>query len=115
MPSKTATVRVGVKGALMMARHPSVRRATVRAAKPPAKVGRRVGKIVVRRKARTQLEQLAANGRTLGSFAVIYGPMAAEVFGLVQAPKPERRAPAFAAGVAVGAGAMYVVNGITRT
>jgi hypothetical protein len=114
MPSKTAKVRVGMRGALMMARHPSVRRATLRAAKPPAKVGWRVGKVVVRRRARTQFGQLAANGRTLASFAVIYGPMAAEVFGLVQAPEPKRRAPAFAAGVAVGAGAMYVVNRTTR-
>ena len=63
MPSRTAKVRVGVKGALAMARHPTVRRATLRAAKPPAKVGWRVGIVVVRRKARTQLEQLAANGR----------------------------------------------------
>ncbi len=115
MPSRTAKVQVGAKGALMMTRHPSVRRATLRAAKPPAKVGWRVGKVVVRRKARTQLEQLAANGRTLASFAVIYGPMAAEVFGLVQAPKPKRRAPAFAGGVAVGAGAMYVLNRTTRS
>jgi hypothetical protein len=110
MPSKTAKARVGVKGGLTMARHPTVRRATLRTTKPPAKVGWRVGTVVVSRRARTQREQLAANGRTLASFAIIYGPMAAEVFGLVQAPKPTRRVPAFAAGVLVGAGAMYVLN-----
>jgi hypothetical protein len=57
------------------------------------------------------MERLGAAGRTVGSFAVIYGPMAAEVFGLVEAPKSKRQAPAFVAGVLIGAGAMYVLSG----
>jgi len=54
------------------------------------------------------MKRLGAAGRTVGSFAVIYGPTVAEVFGLVEPPKPKRRAPAFLAGVVIGAGAMYV-------
>ena len=105
MPSKTATVRVGGKGAVAMVRHPMLRRATVKAGTPPAKLGWRVAKIVVRRKVVAQVERVGDAGRTAGALAVVYGPMAAEVFGLVEAPKPRRRAPAFAAGVALGAGA----------
>jgi hypothetical protein len=36
--------------------------------------------------------------------------MIAEVFGLVEEPQRKRRAPAFAAGVVAGAGALYVLN-----
>jgi hypothetical protein len=105
MPSKTATVRATGKGAGAMVRHPTLRRVTVRAAIPPAKLGWRVVKVVVRRKVVAQVERVGAAGRTAGALVVVYGPMAAEVFGLVEAPKPTRRAPAFAAGVALGAGA----------
>jgi hypothetical protein len=35
--------------------------------------------------------------------------MAAEVLGLADAPKPKRRAPAFAAGAVTGAGATYLL------
>ena len=103
MPSKSTTARWGAKGAVAVARHPTLRRS----AAPPAKLGWQVGKVVVRRKVRAQMERLGDAGRTVGSFAVIYGPMMAEVFGLVEAPKPKRRAPVFVTGVAIGAGAMY--------
>jgi len=105
---------MGAKGAVTMARHPTLRRATVRAATPPTKLGWRVGRVVVRRKARAKAERLGAAGRTAASFAVIYGPMAAEVFGLVEAPKPKRRAPAFAAGVVIGAGLFYALSRVNR-
>jgi hypothetical protein len=102
-------VRIAAKGGLTMARHPTLRRATVRAAKPPAKAGWRVGKVIVVRKARTRLEELGSASRTAALFAVIYGPMAAEVFGLVDAPKRNRRTPAFAAGLVTGGAAGYVL------
>ncbi len=97
-----------------MARRPTLRRATVRVGTPPATLGWRFGKVVVRRKARAKAERLGATGRTVASFVVIYGPMAAEVFGLVEAPKPKRRAPAFAAGVVIGAGLFYALSRINR-
>jgi hypothetical protein len=104
---ETATVRMGAQ---VTTRDHTLRRWSLRAAKPPAKLGWRIGRIVVRRRARARIERLEATARTVASFAVIYGPMAAEVFGLVEAPKPKRRAPAFAAGVVIGAGAMYVLK-----
>jgi hypothetical protein len=106
MPSKTTKARMGAKGAVAMARHPTLRRA----AAPPAKLGWHVGRVVVRRKGRAQIERLGGAGRTVGSFAVIYGPMVAEVFGLIEAPQPRRRAQAFVAGVVIGAGAGYVLG-----
>jgi hypothetical protein len=109
MPS-TTKARLGAKGAVVMARHPTLRRATVRAAAPPAKVGWRVGKVVAKRKVRAQAERVGAAAQTAGALVAIYGPMAVEVFGLVEAPKPRRRVPVFAAGVAIGAGALYVLN-----
>jgi hypothetical protein len=93
-----------------MARHPTLRRATVRAATPPAKIGWRVGKVVAKRKVRAQAERVGAAAKTVGALMAVYGPMAVEVFGLVEAPKPRRRVPVFAAGVAIGAGAVYVLN-----
>jgi hypothetical protein len=115
MPSNTAKARMAAQSGRTMARHPTLRRATVRAAKPPAKLGWRVGIVVVRRKARARFERLGATGRTVASLALIYGPMTAEVFGLLEAPKPKRRTPAFAAGVMTGAGAMYFLTRHTRT
>jgi hypothetical protein len=106
MPSKKTQARMGAKAAVAMARHPTLRRATA----PPARFGWYVGKVVVRRKARTQMDRLGVAGRTVGSFAVIYGPMVAEVFGLVEPPKPNRRAEAFVAGVMIGAGATYALS-----
>jgi hypothetical protein len=107
MPSKAATARIGAKGVVAITRRPTLRRMTVRVGTPPAKL---VGKVIVRRKARGQIERLVAAGRTVGALAVVYGPMTAEVFGLVEPPKPKRRAPAFVAGVAIGAGAVYVLS-----
>jgi len=110
MPSKTAKAGIGGATAVAMIRHPTLRRTTVRGGKPAAKAGWRVGKIVVRRRARSRIERLGAKSKTVASFVVIYGSIAAEVFGLVEAPMPKRRAPAFLAGIAVGSGATYVLN-----
>ncbi len=66
-----------------------------------------MGKAAGKRKARRQARQLGGVSRTIGAAAQVYGPMAADVLGLAQTPKPKRRLPAFAAGLAIGAGAAY--------
>lgn len=114
MVSKTTKARLGAKGAVALARHPTLRWVTVRAGVPTAKLGLGVGKIVAKRKARGQVVRLVCAGRTVGELAIIYGPMAAEVFGLVEAPKPKRRTPAFAAGVVIGAGGLYLLTRDSR-
>jgi hypothetical protein len=100
--SDKTKARVAVKGATVVARNPALRRAAVRAGAPPAK-------IVARRTVRSHLARVGSAGKTVGSLVVIYGPIAAEALGLIDTPKPTRRAPAFAAGAVTGALAAYVV------
>jgi len=95
MPSNATKLRIGAKGAVAIARRPALRRL--------------VGRVILPRKTRGQIERLVAAGRTVGEIVVIYGPMTAEVLGLVEPPKPKRRAPAFVAGVMIGAGAAFVL------
>jgi hypothetical protein len=101
--SNKTKARLGVKGAAIVAGNPRLRRAAVRAGAPPAKV-------IARRTVRNQLERLGTAGKTVGSVVVIYGPIAAEAFGLVEPPKRRRRGPAFAAGAITGAVTAYVVT-----
>ena len=96
MPSNATKLRVSAKGAVAIARNPVLRRL--------------VARIVITRKARGRIERFVDAGRTAGEIVVIYGPMAAEVLGLVEPPKRKRRAPAFAALIVIGAGAVYVLN-----
>jgi hypothetical protein len=48
--------------------------------------------------------------RSAGETLVTYGPQAAQNLGLVEVPKPKRTAPRVAAGVVIGAGAMYFLE-----
>ncbi len=106
MPSKTTAAKAAAKGATKLARSRTARRA----AKPPAKAAWFVGKRVAKRKARKQVRRYGEAARTARSAVLIYGPMIAEVLGMVEQPKPRRRFPAFLAGVALGAGLMYVAR-----
>jgi hypothetical protein len=110
----------------------------MRAARPPVKAGWKAGKVMAKRKVRRQVgglgervetlgdqfgrlgdqfgrlgdrvEQLGDAARLVGQMAIVYGPPAAEVFGLIEAPKPRRTAPAFVVGIAVGATAVYFLE-----
>jgi hypothetical protein len=104
--SKKTKAKMGARGAAAVASRPTLRRASA----PTAKVGWRVGKVVAKRKVGGHAQRLGTAGKMAGSMALVYGPMAAEVFGLVDAPKPRRRAPVFAAGVVTGAGATYLLT-----
>ena len=106
MPSTTTAANAGAKGATKGARN----RAARRAAKPGAKATWFVGKKVAKRKARKHARRYGDVARTAWSAALIYGPMAAEVLGVVEQPKHRRRSPAFLAGIAVGGGLMYLAG-----
>jgi hypothetical protein len=106
MPSKTTAAKAGGKGAVKVARNRPARRA----AKPAAKATWFVGKKVAKRKASKHARRYGDVAHTAASAALIYGPMAAEVFGLVEPPKPTRRFPAFLAGTVIGAGLMYLAG-----
>ena len=105
MPSKTTAGKARAKGATKVARNPTPRRA-----KPAAKAIWFVGKKVAKRKARKHARRYGDAARTAWSAALIYGPMAAEMLGVVEQPKPRRRFPAFLAGMAVGGGLMYLAG-----
>ena len=102
MPSKTTAANTGAKGATKGTRH--------RAARGAAKATWFVGKKVAKRKARKHARRYGDVARTAWSAALIYGPMAAEVLGVVEQPKHRRRFPAFLAGIAVGGGLMYLAG-----
>jgi hypothetical protein len=110
MPSKTTTAKAGAKGAAKVARSGTARRA----AKPAAKATWVVGKKVAKRKAKKHARRYSDAARTAWAATLIYGPMAADLLGLIEQPKPRRRFPAFLAGIAVGAGVVYVA-GRSRT
>jgi hypothetical protein len=110
MPSKKTSAKLGAKGAIAMARHPTLRRATARAARPGAKVGWRLGKLVAKRKAREQFEQLGSMARTTTALWVVYGVPAAKALGLIEPPKPRRTGRALVTGIVIGAAAVYFLE-----
>ena len=106
MVSKKTKARAGVKGAKLVARHPMLRRATLRAARP-------AGNMIVKRRVRRQVDPLGDTARTIGDIVfvlVVYGPELARELGLVQAPQRKRTVLLIAVGVAVGAGAVYLLK-----
>jgi hypothetical protein len=103
-PSKTTATKPRANGAAKDVRNRSARRAS----KPAAKATWFVGKKVAKRKARKHARRYSDAARMVWSAALIYGPMAAEVLGAVEQPKPRRRLPPFLAGIAVGASIMYL-------
>jgi len=106
MPSKTTAAKAGAKGVTKVARNPTARQA----AKPAAKATWFVAKKVAKHKASEYARHYGDAAHTAWSIALIYGPMAAEALGLVEQPKPRRRLPAFLAGIAMGAGLMYLAG-----
>jgi hypothetical protein len=103
MVSTKTKAKAGVKGTQVVARHPMIRRGTVKA-------GWTAGKYVAKRKAQSQYERLGpvaqAIGETVMVVAVVW-PQIAQELGLVETPKRRSAVPAVAAGVVIGAGAVY--------
>jgi len=97
---KSTQLKVGAKAAKTAAKHP-------RQSIPAAKVAIRLAAPVVMRKVLSSAQQIGTTTRETVVYLVTYGPPAAENLGLVQRPKPKRTSPRVAAGVLIGAGAMY--------
>jgi hypothetical protein len=104
--SSTTKARVGVKAAKGVVKHPGVVRVGAKASMPAARVGASLAK----RRARRRVSRIGEAMRDAGETLVTYGPQAARNLGLVEAPKPKRTAPRLAAGVVIGAGAMYLLD-----
>jgi hypothetical protein len=77
---------------------------------PIVRFGFRLSKPLVKRKARQRVAPALVVVRTVGPLVAEYGPPLAEQFGLIEKPKEKRTAPRVLVGVAIGAGAMYVLS-----
>ncbi len=99
--------RLGFKAVRAMARHPKATRRTVQVAGPPAL---KVAKPIARRKVRQRVQRAGDTARVIGETLAVYGPQAAQELGLVEPPKEKRTAPRVAAGVVIGAGAVYFLE-----
>src|SRR5579875_3562173 len=86
-----------------------------RSAPPLARATLRVGRPIVKRRARRRLSAAAdttgaAIAETAGEILAAYGPPAAQALGLCEPPRQRRTAPRVALGVLIGAGAMYLLE-----
>lgn len=116
MLSTTAKARLGVRTARQAAKHPKLTGRAVRAARPalraakPALRGAVQGTSrVERRRARHRAESLVGSGRAIGQTLLALGREAADEAAETQARR-KRTMPRVAAGVAIGAGAMYFLE-----
>jgi gas vesicle protein len=110
-PTKGKVARGAAKTA---AKHPSATWTGVRRSAPAAKFAFKIGKSMAKRRSRSRMQRLGATARTTGDWIAAtgellatYGPQAAQELGLIEAPKRKRTAPRVAAGVVIGAGAVY--------
>ena len=103
MLSKTTKARLGARAMVVIAKHPMIRRAALKAGVPSAK-------LLAKREARGRLEPIGSAARKAGSLVVVYGPVAADALGLVEAPKRRRRAPRIAAASLLAAAAVLLLR-----
>jgi hypothetical protein len=100
------STKAKLKTAKAGAKRPAVIRATV----PPAiRLTFKGGKPLAKLRARQQAKRVAESARTLGDTLSLI-PQAAQELGLVEAPPTKRIAPRVAAGVVIGASAVYFLE-----
>jgi CxxC motif-containing protein (DUF1111 family) len=108
----TSKAALGAKAAKGVAGKPAVVWSSVQAAKPVAKLGRKAGKPIAKRRARKRAGDLGEAARDWAQTLVTYGPSAAQELGLIELPqpKPKRTAPRLVAGIVLGACAVYFLD-----
>jgi hypothetical protein len=79
-------------------------------AKPAAKLTWSPAKALAKRRVRKRAGQVGQTARTVREVLLIQAPEAAEELGLIERRAPKRTAPRVAAGVVIGAGAMYLLE-----
>ena len=122
--STITKAKAGVNAAKAAVKNPSLLRSVAKASSPFARLGLRAGKPVAKRRARQQAERIGETARTVGETArtigetartvgetlATYGVPAAYELGLIEPPKQKRTAPWVAAGVVIGASAVYFLE-----
>jgi hypothetical protein len=81
-----------------------------RLAVPVGKAGLKASRFLVRRRARRRVHQLQRASGTVGELLAVQAPRVAYDLGLAEPPKPKRPAPRVAAGVVLGASAVYFLQ-----
>jgi hypothetical protein len=82
----------------------------VKAVKPATKAKVGYGKALAKRRARRRVASVGETARTVGEVLLIQAPEAAQELGFIEKPAPKRTAPRVAAGVVIGASAMYLLE-----
>lgn len=108
--SKKTKGKAGVKAAKATAKNPQALLTGAKIAAPAGRAGLKVSKPLLKRRGRQRVEQLDRASQTLGEALAVYGPKVAYELGLAEPPKPKRTAPRVAAGVVIGASAMYFLD-----
>ena len=104
--TNTTKRKAGAKAAKAIITHPRLVMAGAKAAPTVGKLGLRASK----QRARRGTDQIGDTTRDLGQAIAAYAARAAYDLGLAEAPKAKRTAPRVAAGIVIGAGAMYFLE-----
>lgn len=121
MPSFTRTAKVSATSVGTAVKNPKktwlaakaatpAAKAGVKSAKPAAKISFATSKALAKRRVRRRANQVGQTARTVGEVLLVQAPDAAEELGLIERRAPKRTAPRVAAGVVIGAGAMYLLE-----
>lgn len=102
--------KAGFKAAKAVAKRPGFLAGGAQAALPVGKLGLKASKPLLKRKARRRIDQLDSAAHALGEVLAVQGPRAAYELGLAEPPKPKRTVPRVAAGMIIGAGAVYFLE-----
>ena len=115
--SSTTKAKAGVKAAKAAAKNPALIRTGAKVSSPGRGLALKAGKLVAKRRARQQAKRIGETARTVGETArgvgeivAAYGVPAAYLLGLIEQPTPKRTAPRVAAGVVIGASAVYFLE-----
>lgn len=108
--SRTTKTKAGLKAAKGAAKRPQLLITGTKVAVPAGKAGLKASKPLLKRRARQRVDQLDRASRTLGTALAVYAPRAAYELGLARPPRPKRTTPRIAAGIVIGASAMYFLE-----
>ena len=106
--STTTKSKAGAKAAKAIATRPRLLMAGAKATGPAAKLGLRASKPYANHLARRGADQLVEASRARGAALGVYATRAVYELGLAKPPK--RTTPRVAAGMVIGAGAMYFLE-----
>jgi hypothetical protein len=107
--STTTRGKLSLKTAAAAVKNPGARRLVSKTVAPAAKVGVGYRKAQAKRRARKRAWEVGRTARMVGEVLLVKTPEAAQELGLIERPAPKRTAPRVMVGMALGAGATYLL------